>query len=132
MAVDADDVALRDLPEELAARLQHRRTTPKVEGLRGGVSVIEVHDTRLEGLSAIETWNASQTAQPCQRRALSADDALDLALAIPRVVRHVVGPGLALSTLVLSDLVRSFRWPLLAIFGGGIAAGVVLQAALSR
>ncbi len=40
--------------------------------------------------------------------------------------------GLALSTLVLSDLVRSFRWPLLAIFGIGIAAGVVLQAALSR
>lgn len=40
--------------------------------------------------------------------------------------------GLALSTLVLSDLVRSFRWPLLAIFGVGIAAGVVLQAALSR
>ena len=40
--------------------------------------------------------------------------------------------GLALSTLVLSDLVRSFRWSLLAIFGAGIAAGVVLQAALAR
>lgn len=70
--------------------LQHRSASPEVESLRGGVSVIKVHDVRFESPTAVETWDASQVAQPCQRRTLPNQDALDLLLAMPRVVRDVV------------------------------------------
>jgi len=90
MAVPADDIALGDLRLENDTVLQIDLSGSQAEGLRLGISMVEVHDMRWKGSSAVHARHATQVPQPSERRPLTLRDARDLRVAIPRVVGDVV------------------------------------------
>jgi hypothetical protein len=89
MAVCADDVAFRRLGEDLLTVLQCRAAGAEREGLLSRIAMIEVHLVRRKSAPAVVAGHVSQLSQECGRRVLPTPDALDLLLAICRVVPDI-------------------------------------------
>ena len=63
VTIGADDVALRDLLEQELACLQEHLSRRDRELLFARIPVIEVHDPRRKGLSAVRAWPTSEVTK---------------------------------------------------------------------
>jgi len=80
MTVRADDIAFRDLGQELVTTLQlHFRQR---ESLFGRVPMIEIHLDGVEPTAAVDTTTIAKGAEEVPRRGLSSGDPLDLAVPV--------------------------------------------------
>ena len=98
MAVDAHDIAFRDLSEQLVATLQQRAARGHHERLLPLIAVIELHLNRQEAVAAIRTRNVAKFAEKRGRCRLATRDASYLAVPVRGVialVRRVLAPPLA-------------------------------------
>lgn len=97
MAVHADHVALRGLNEKLFSALQGRPTRAEIEALLTRIAVVEVHLVSCESSAAIEARDIAKPTKEFGGGGLAFRDALDLAIAVRRVVpdvcRSLTGSG---------------------------------------
>ena len=92
VTVRAHYVALRNLCFEHGTVLQHHAALAcaEIEKLVSWIAVIEVHHPRREASTAVHTGDATKFTQPIERCLLATRDALDLLLAMTRVIGNVV------------------------------------------
>jgi hypothetical protein len=90
VAVDAHDVALRDLCENALRRHEHGSTGHNVERFRGRIAVVEVHLIWLEATATVRTGNLAQFAKHLDHSILTDANTPELQLTIPTVVLDVV------------------------------------------
>jgi len=90
MAVGADDVALRDLGQQHLARFQERLSSRDRERLLGWVTVVEIHDPRLECVATVAAGPSTGVTKKSQRCLLATSNALEFILAMRSVVLGVV------------------------------------------
>jgi hypothetical protein len=96
MAVRADHIAFRGLIQEPDARHQHRPALGQPEGLGRGIPMIEIHLMRGESPATVRARDSTKVPQEFERSGLARADTGKLALAVPRVIRHIrftLGPG---------------------------------------
>jgi len=89
MAIGTDHIALGGLGEDQRATLQGGATGTKREGLRGPITVVEVHLVAREATAAVRAGDLSKLAEERRRGVLAPTDPLDFLLAIGGVVGPV-------------------------------------------
>jgi len=91
MTVRADHVTFCCLREQLSATLEGGSAGAEVERFRAWVAMVEVHLVAFEPPAAIRARNVPELSEELCRGCLAPGDALDLTLAIGRVVPDVRG-----------------------------------------
>ena len=90
MAIDAHDIALGHLRQDLGGGHEHRATGHDVERLRSRIAVVKVELIRFESAATIRAWDSSQVAEEFNHAGLSNPDSLVLDVAVTAVVLDVV------------------------------------------
>jgi len=108
MTIRTDDVAFRDLSQQQIARFQEHLSSGDRKRLVRWVAVIEVHDPRWEGLTAVGTRPPAHFTKKRHRRLLASPNSLELFVPVFGVIRHVV-EALILGSPHDPQLERMFR-----------------------
>ena len=90
MTVGADDVAFRDLSLKHGAILQKDLAGTEVEEFLTWVPVIKIHGVWGKAPTTVQARDTSELTKPFKSRSLAAHHALNLGVAMARVVDDVV------------------------------------------